>query len=65
MFLIGLVGLVVLFYMALVGLWKLIPWLVLAVIVTSILGFVLEHVILAVVIFTIALVGFIVANKKE
>lgn len=65
MFLIGLVGLVVLFYMALVGLWKLIPWLVLAVIVTSILGFILEHVILAVVILIILVVALVVGNKKE
>lgn len=65
MFLIGLVGLVVLFYMALVGLWKLIPWLVLAVIVTSILGFILEHVILAVVVFIILVVALVVGNKKE
>ncbi|QEA33580.1 hypothetical protein FGL89_05310 [Leuconostoc carnosum] len=65
MFLIGLVGLVVLFYMALVGLWKLIPWLVLAVIVTSILGFILEHVILLVVILIILVVALVVGNKKE
>jgi len=64
MFLIGLVGLVVLFYMALVGLWKLIPWLVLAVIVTSILGFILEHVILLVVILIILVVALVVWKKE-
>ncbi|MGL5886594.1 MAG: hypothetical protein ACRCY1_00775 [Leuconostoc suionicum] len=43
MFLIGIVGLIMLFWFALVGLWKLIPWLILAVIITSIIGLFLDH----------------------
>jgi len=43
MFIVGIFGLVMLFWFALVGLWKLIPWLILAVIVTSIIGLFLDH----------------------
>ena len=64
MFLIGMVGLVILFWFALVGLWKLIPWLVLAVIVTSIIGLVLDHPIWVISIIG-ALVFFYIIGKHE
>lgn len=64
MFLIGIIGIIMLIWFGLVGLWKLIPWLILAVIVTSTLGFILEHVILSAVAFFI-IVGLMVLGMTE
>ncbi|MDI6613657.1 hypothetical protein QMA64_03520 [Leuconostoc suionicum] len=63
MIIFGIVGLIMLFWFALVGLWKLIPWLVLAVIVTSVLGFMLDHT-WAFITIVVALVVLYVIGKK-
>lgn len=68
MFIIGIFGLVMLFWFALVGLWKLIPWLVLAVIVTSIISLFLEHMVWVIAIIGALVFFYIVgtrADKKE
>ncbi|MBS0941672.1 hypothetical protein JK161_02255 [Leuconostoc mesenteroides] len=64
MFLIGIVGLIMLFWFALVGLWKLIPWLILAVIITSIIGLFLDHFVWVAIIIG-ALVFFYVIGSRE
>lgn len=43
MIIFGLIGIIFIFWFALEGLWKLIPWLVLLVIITSTLGFIIDH----------------------
>lgn len=50
MFLIGIFGIIVLIYMVIRGLWSLIPWLILAVLVTSTLGFIIDHWIISIII---------------
>lgn len=68
MFIIGIFGLVMLFWFALVGLWKLIPWLILAVIVTSIIGLFLDHFVWVIAIIGALVFFYIVgsqADKKE
>lgn len=50
MIIFGIIGFVLLFWFALVGLWKLIPWLIILVMITTFLGFVIEHLILSLVI---------------
>ena len=64
MFLIGIIGIIILIWFGLVGLWKLIPWLILAVIVTSILDFILEHVILSAVAFLVIVVLMVLGIAK-
>lgn len=64
MFLIGIVGLIMLFWFALVGLWKLIPWLVLAVVVTSIISLFLDHFVWVAIIIG-ALAFFYVVGSQE
>lgn len=68
MFIIGIFGLVMLFWFTLVGLWKLIPWLILAVIVTSIISLFLDHFVWVIVIIGALVFFYIVgsqADKKE
>ena len=65
MFLIGIVGLVMLFWFALVGLWKLIPWLILAVIVTSIISLVLDHFVWFAIIVGALIFSYIVGSREE
>lgn len=68
MFIIGIFGLVMLFWFTLVGLWKLIPWLILAVIVTSIISLFLDHFVWAIAIIGALVFFYIVgsqADKKE
>lgn len=68
MFIIGIFGLVMLFWFALVGLWKLIPWLILAVIVTSIISLFLDHFVWVIAIIGALVFFYIVgsqADKKE
>lgn len=63
MIIFGIVGLIMLFWFALVGLWKLIPWLILAVIITSTLGFIIDHFLLF-IIAVISLVVMYMVGKK-
>ena len=68
MFIIGIFGLVMLFWFTLVGLWKLIPWLILAVIVTSIISLFLDHFVWVIAIIGALVFFYIVgsqADKKE
>ena len=65
MFLIGIVGLIMLFWFALVGLWKLIPWLILAVIVTSIISLVLDHFVWVAIIVGAFILFYIVGSREE
>ncbi|TGE72663.1 hypothetical protein [Weissella confusa] len=58
MIIFGIIGFVLLFWFALVGLWKLIPWLILAVVVTSCLGFVIDHWIISIIIVVAALMAY-------
>lgn len=66
MFLIGIFGIIVLIYMAVRGLWNLIPWLILAVIVTTTIGFIIDHWIISLIIAFFAFAGFgYFLEKKE
>lgn len=66
MFLIGIFGIIVLIYMAVRGLWNLIPWLILAVIVTTTIGFIIDHWIISLIIAFFAFAGFgYYLEKKE
>ena len=65
MFLIGIVGLIMLFWFALVGLWKLIPWLILAVIITSIISLVLDHFVWVVIIVGALLFFYVIGSREE
>lgn len=66
MFLIGIFGIIALIYMAVKGLWSLIPWLILAVIVTSAIGFVLDHWVVSLIIafFAFAAFGYYLEKKE-
>ncbi|WP_273710567.1 hypothetical protein [Leuconostoc mesenteroides] len=65
MFLIGIVGFIMLFWFALVGLWKLIPWLILAVIVTSVISLVLDHFVWVAIIVGAFIFFYIVGSREE
>lgn len=65
MFIIGIFGLVMLFWFTLVGLWKLIPWLILAVIVTSIIGLFLDHFVWVIAIIGALVFFYIVGSREE
>lgn len=65
MFLIGIVGLIMLFWFALVGLWKLIPWLILAVIVTNIISLFLDHFVWVAIIVGAFIFFYIVGSREE
>lgn len=65
MFLIGIVGLIMLFWFALVGLWKLIPWLILAVIVTSIISLFLDHFVWVAIIVGALAFFYVVGSREE
>lgn len=66
MFLIGIFGIVVLIYMVIRGLWSLIPWLILAVVITSAIGFVLDHWVVSLIIafFSFAAFGYYLEKKE-
>lgn len=49
MIIFGIIGFVLLFWFILEGLWKLIPWLIILVVITTCLGFITEHLILSLV----------------
>ncbi|WP_273721772.1 hypothetical protein [Leuconostoc mesenteroides] len=63
MIIFGVIGIVLLLWFALVGLWKLMPWLVLAVIVTSTIGLIMDHFIFFIVV-VIALIVMYAVGKK-
>lgn len=65
MFIIGIIGIIMLFWFALVGLWKLIPWLVLAVIVTSIISIFLEHMVWVFVIVGVLAVFYFIGTHVD
>lgn len=65
MFLIGVVGIIILIWMAVQGLWKLIPWLIVAVVVTSIIGFVLEHLLIIGIIFSVLAFFLLIGLNEE
>ncbi|WP_341864450.1 hypothetical protein [Leuconostoc citreum] len=63
MIIFGLIGIIFIFWFALEGLWKLIPWLVLLVIITSTLGFMIDHFVFF-IIAVISLTVMYVIGKK-
>lgn len=68
MFILAIIGFIALFWFALEGLWKLIPWLILAVIVTSIISLFLDHFVWVIAIIGALVFFYIVgsrADKKE
>lgn len=68
MFIFAIIGFIALFWFVLEGLWKLIPWLILSVIVTSIINMFLEHMVWVIAIIGALVFFYIVgtrADKKE
>lgn len=65
MFIIGIIGLVMLFWFTLVGLWRLIPWLIVAVIITSIISVFLEHTVWVIVIIGALVFFYIVGDQVD
>ncbi|CUW06889.1 hypothetical protein [Leuconostoc gasicomitatum] len=65
MFLIGIVGIIMLFWFAIVGLWKLIPWLILAVIVTSVISLFLDHMVWVLIIVGALVFFYIVGTRVD
>lgn len=65
MFIFGIVGLIMLFWFALVGLWKLIPWLMLAVILTSIMSLFLDHFVWVAIVIGALIFFYIVGSREE
>lgn len=65
MFLIGIFGIIVLIYMAVRGMWSLIPWLILAVIGISAIGFVLDHFLLVAFVVAALLFFYLIGSREE
>lgn len=65
MFIIGIIGIIMLFWFALIGLWKLIPWMILAVIVTSIISLFLDHFVWVIVIIGALVFFYIVGSQSD
>ena len=65
MFLIGIVGMIMLIWFAFVGLVRLIPWLILAVIVTSIISLFLDHFVWVAIIVGALIFFYIVGSREE
>ncbi|KMY77268.1 hypothetical protein [Leuconostoc mesenteroides] len=65
MFLIGIVGIIMLIWFAFVGLVRLIPWLILAVIVTSIISLFLDHFVWVAIIVGAFIFFYIVGSREE
>lgn len=63
MIIFGVIGIVLLLWFALVGLWKLIPWLVLAVIVTSTIGLIMDNLMFFTVVVIALIVVYAVGRK--
>lgn len=59
MFLIGIFGIIILLCMWVGWMWRVaIPWLVLAVIVTTCLGFIIDHWIISIILVVVALMAY-------
>lgn len=65
MFLIGIVGIIMLIWFAFVGLVRLIPWLILAVIVTSIISLFLDHFVWVAIVIGTLIFFYIVGSREE
>ncbi|WP_010000670.1 hypothetical protein [Leuconostoc lactis] len=65
MFLIGIVGIIMLIWFAFVGLVRLIPWLILAVIVTSIISLFLDHFVWVAIIVGALLFFYVIGSREE
>ncbi|SCC14034.1 hypothetical protein [Weissella bombi] len=67
MIIFGIIGFIALFFIILEGLWALIPWLILAVIITSIIGFFLDHFIIAILAMLVILIiaGYFIKKKEH
>lgn len=65
MFLIGIVGIIMLIWFAFVGLVRLIPWLILAVIVTSIISLFLDHFVWVAIVVGALVFFYIVGSREE
>lgn len=65
MFLIGIVGIIMLIWFAFVGLVRLIPWLILAVIVTSIISLFLDHFVWVAIVIGALIFFYIVGAREE
>lgn len=65
MFLIGIVGIIMLIWFAFVGLVRLIPWLILAVIVTSIISLFLDYFVWVAIVIGALIFFYIVGSREE
>ncbi len=65
MFLIGIVGIIMLIWFAFVGLVRLIPWLILAVIVTSIISLFLDYFVWVAIVIGSLIFFYIVGSREE
>lgn len=65
MFLIGIVGIIMLIWFAFVGLVRLIPWLILAVIITSIISLFLDHFVWVTIVIGALIFFYIVGSREE
>jgi hypothetical protein len=65
MFLIGIVGIIMLIWFAFVGLVRLIPWLILAVIVTSIISLFLDYFVWVAIVIGALIFFYIVGSQEE
>lgn len=65
MFLIGIVGIIMLKWFAFVGLVRLIPWLILAVIVTSIISLFLDYFVWVAIVIGALIFFYIVGSREE
>ena len=65
MFLIGIVGIIMLIWFAFVGLVRLIPWLILAVVVTSIISLFLDHFVWVTIVIGALIFFYIVGSREE
>lgn len=65
MFLIGIVGIIMLIWFAFVGLVRLIPWLILAVIVTSIISLFIDHFVWVAIVIGALIFFYIVGSREE
>lgn len=66
MIIFAIIGVVMIFWFILEGMVRLIPWLILAVIVTTCLGFIIEHWIISIILLVVAfLIVGVSANYKD
>lgn len=65
MFILAIIGFIAIFWCLLSGLVRIIPWLILAVIVTSIISLVLDHFVWVAIIVGAFIFFYIVGSRKE